>query len=72
MAALIRPMPYDFLHVRPSTQAVDRALREGIPGSAMPSFPNFTTADREALANFVGSLYRDGAAGSPAAPAAPH
>lgn len=47
-----RPRPTS-LQLRPSRARVLAALDHGMPGSAMPAFPGFAPADRDAMVAFV-------------------
>ncbi|SUB82786.1 Cytochrome c oxidase subunit III [Pragia fontium] len=57
-AALYKPAPFDFLHQQPDAQEIDRVLRQGVPGTAMPPFPTMSAAQRAALASYVRSLHQ--------------
>ena len=56
-AIALRPRPYDFRHLQPDSAEIDRVLRQGAIGTAMPAFPGLSEPDRQALAAYVRSLY---------------
>lgn len=59
-AAGLQPRPIDFTDrsraAERSTLSLYQAVTRGVPGTAMPSFPELSTADRWAVAFHVGSL----------------
>ncbi|PLV61015.1 cbb3-type cytochrome c oxidase subunit II [Erwinia sp. B116] len=56
-AALYAPAPFNFLHLQPDMAEIDRVVRNGIPGSAMPPFPQFSAEQRADLARYIRSLH---------------
>lgn len=68
-AIALLPRPFDFRHVQPAPQEIDRVLREGVPGSAMPAFPGLNAADRQALVAYLATLAATPAPANPEAAA---
>ncbi|WP_438397054.1 cbb3-type cytochrome c oxidase subunit II [Caballeronia sp. DA-9] len=58
VSAILKPAPFDFEHIRPSTAELEKVLMQGVPASAMPAFPGLDASDRKALATFVRSIYQ--------------
>ena len=54
---VFQPRPFNFRHLKPDASEVDRVLREGVAGTAMPSFPGLDAQDRLALTAYIRSLY---------------
>lgn len=57
-AALYAPAPFSFLHLQPDVAEIDRVLRNGVPGSAMPPFPQFSSGQRADLSHYIRSLHQ--------------
>ena len=57
-AALYAPAPFSFLHLQPDAAEIDRVLKNGIPGSAMPPFPQLSRAQRADLSRYIRSLHQ--------------
>jgi cytochrome c oxidase cbb3-type subunit 2/cytochrome c oxidase cbb3-type subunit I/II len=58
VAATLAPAPANLKWIRPDFDYVLQILRDGIPGTAMPSWKDqLSESDRGALAGFVRSLY---------------
>lgn len=58
-SVVFAPRPFSFQYLTPAPDEIERVLRDGIAGSAMPAFPGLTDADRKALAAYVRTLRRD-------------
>lgn len=71
MAGVLRPVPPNFHELQPSAALARQAIREGVPGTAMPAWPNLTEAEVNAVAAFVRSLYGIPVSAAPTAAAAP-
>ncbi len=57
-AGALAPSPTNFHEERPSSADTLRVLKEGIPGTAMPTWRmELSDAQREAVAAYVDSLY---------------
>lgn len=52
------PLPANFLDMRPSYAAAKRAIRDGVPGTAMPAWPLLTEGEMQAVTYYLRSLYR--------------
>lgn len=66
-ASRYRPAPSSFAEMRPTYAAAARVISEGVPGTAMPSWPLLTPAEIQAVTCYIRSLYR-----GPTRPLAPH
>ncbi len=58
-ASVFAPRPFSFQYLTPAPDEIDRVLREGVAGSAMPAFPGLNDEARRALAAYVRTLRRD-------------
>ena len=56
-AAVLLPRPASFTVKQPDASRVHRALRDGVPGTAMPPWPALSDADQQAVTAFVRSLF---------------
>ena len=56
-AAVLLPRPANFTVKQPDASRVHRALRDGVPGTAMPPWPGLSDADQQAVTAFVRSLF---------------
>jgi cytochrome c oxidase cbb3-type subunit 2/cytochrome c oxidase cbb3-type subunit I/II len=58
LAATLIPPPANFKRMQPDADLILQLLRDGIPGTAMPSWKEqLPESDRAAIADFVRSLY---------------
>jgi mono/diheme cytochrome c family protein len=63
-AAALIPEPANFTLKQPDFDYILQVFRDGIPGTGMPAWQNqISEPDRKAVANFVRSLFKDGASG---------
>jgi len=62
-APALLPRPANFTAAQPDTARVLQVLNEGIPG--MPSWPGLAPADRQAVTQFVRTLFKSDAAQNP-------
>ncbi|CAB3774150.1 cbb3-type cytochrome c oxidase subunit II [Paraburkholderia humisilvae] len=67
VAPLIQPRPFDFTQARPSATAIEKVLRVGVPGTAMPAFAGLTERDRTAVTAYIRSVYEEADVRAPAA-----
>lgn len=57
-AATLAPSPSNFKKIQPDFDYIQRALREGVPGTAMPIWKDqLSESDRAAVAGYVRSFY---------------
>ena len=56
-ATVLLPRPANFTVKQPDASRVHRALRDGVPGTAMPPWPALSDADQQAVTAFVRSLF---------------
>ena len=56
-AAVLLPWPANFTVKQPDASRIHRALRDGIPGTAMPPWPGLSDADQLAVTAFVRSVF---------------
>ena len=64
-APALLPRPANFTAAQPDTARVLQVLNEGIPGTGMPSWPGLAPADRQAVTQFVRTLFKSDAAQNP-------
>ena len=57
MAGVLRPLPANFHVLQPSLAQALQAVQQGVPGTAMPAWPNLTAAEVQAVVAYVRSLY---------------
>lgn len=56
-AMVLLARPANFALKQPDAARVQRALRAGVPGTAMPPWPGLSDADRQSVTAFVRSLF---------------
>lgn len=57
-ARVYLPRPANFTTTQPDTARIVQVLNEGVPGTGMPAWPDLSTADRQAVAAFVRTLFK--------------
>ena len=57
-AQVLLPRPADLTQKQPDASVVRRVLSEGVPGTAMPAWPDLSTAERQAVTAFVRTLFK--------------
>jgi mono/diheme cytochrome c family protein len=59
-ATLYPPSPPSFLGMRPSYAIARQIIENGVPGTAMPSWPLLTREEIQAVTYYIRSLYSGG------------
>jgi len=57
MAGVLRPVPANFHELQPGVPVALQAVRQGVPGTAMPAWPNLTEAEVQAVVAYVRAFY---------------
>lgn len=52
------PRPANFTAMQPDTARVIQVLNEGIPGTSMPPWPGLAPSDKQAVSDFVRTLFK--------------
>ena len=52
------PRPANFTTAQSDTARITQVLNKGIPGTGMPSWPNLTPLDKQAVTAFVRTLFK--------------
>ena len=58
-AAVLLPRSANFTVKQPDASRLHRALRDGVPGTAMPPWPGLSNADQQAVTAFIRSVFID-------------